>query len=163
MWPLTLINICLLRANPQDLPVSTSLTVFALMVYYAADVATAAANVPSLNAFQAAAVDTFLLIALVHGVLNYRGFQIRARQTLIALAGTGALLSLLTLAVAALLPDDVPSAYPWLLSVAWLFAVYGWVLRHAFGVSYLSGVMAAGTYFFVSLLATAPFLVMPQT
>jgi len=162
MWPATLLKICLLRANPQDLPTSTGLTALALAAYYLADVATALMTVPLARALEAAAADTFVLVALVHAALNLRRLGARTRQTLTALAGGGALLAGVTVIIESLLPEGVSSVYVWAPSLLWLLAVYGHVLRHAFDVPYALGIVATGAYLILSLFITAPFLISPD-
>ena|SRR6185436_6797761 len=163
MWPMTLIKMVVLRANPQDLPTSTALTLLAVAMYYVADVATALMMAPVTNALQAAAVDTLLLLALTQTALNLRHQGGRLRQTIMALAGAGAIMAGVTVALYSVLPDAILPEVLWMLSALWLFAVYGHVLRQAFDVSYKAGIAATGLYFVVSLLLTAPFLISSQS
>ncbi len=164
MWPLTLVRICVLQADPQDLPVSTPWTLLTVVVYCFADVATAlAVTLPLTQALQAAALDTLLLFALTQATLNVRQQGRRLRQTVMALMGSGAIMAAVTVMAGSLLPEGVTPEFLWALSVLWLFAVYGHILRHAFDVSYAAGIAMTGAYFFVSLFVTAPFLASVKT
>jgi hypothetical protein len=161
MWLITLMRIVCLRGNPQELPTSTALTVLAIGFYYATDVATALTRVTVTSALQAAGVDTLLLLALTQAALNLRHQAARLRQTVLALTGAGAIMTGITIAIGSVVPELAP-AFLWWLSAIWLFAVYGHILRHAFDVSYVNGVVATGVYFFIAVLVTAPFLALPK-
>ena len=89
------LDICLLRANPQDLPDSDTLMLAALAAYGLADVIGVLDIVSVGGAVLAAAVDTLLLVAATHLALRWRHLENRVPQTLSALAGCGALISLL--------------------------------------------------------------------
>src|SRR3989344_4139449 len=88
------LGICLLRANPQDLPTSNRLMLAALIAYGLADVIGVLDMLSLGSAALAAAVDTLLLIVATHLALRWRHAENRFPQTLSALAGCGALLSL---------------------------------------------------------------------
>jgi hypothetical protein len=161
MWPVTLFNICLLRANPQDLPTSTALTALTLALYYLADFITALTLVPIGRALQAAAADTLLIGTLTYAALSLRQLKPRTRQTLMALAGGGAVLGVVTTAIGSLLPQGTSPFMISLPALLWLLAVYGHILRHALDVPYAMGVMATGAYLFLSLVVVGPFLIPP--
>jgi len=163
MWALTLLRVCLLRANPQDLPMSTVLTLFSVALYYATDVATALKWVSLPLALQAGAIDALLLVALTQAALNWRHQAKRLRQTVLALAGAGAIMATVTLALDGVLPQGISPEILWVLSTLWLFAVYGHILRHAFEVSYAVGLAGTAVYFLLSLLVTGPFLFSPDS
>ncbi len=163
MWLLTLLKLCFLRANPQDLPTSSGATAVAILTYCITDVVTALMTVPLVRALEAAVIDTFLLVALVHMALNLRKLNARLRQTLLALAASGTVLAVVTLAVAGLLPSGTSLDFVWTLSVLWMFVVYGHILRHALDVSYVLGIVATAVYFMLSLLVAAPLLMVSET
>ena len=87
------LDLCLLRANPQDLPTSNRLLAAALVAHLLANVLTGLDSASPENALLAGAMDTLLLVALTHTGLMLRGVGARTRQTLTALAGCGALLT----------------------------------------------------------------------
>jgi hypothetical protein len=167
----TYLNICLLRANPQDLPASHFLLVLSLIAYLSANLVTFSDTVSWARALVASVADTLLLIALVHSALLIRRLVVRGRQTLAALAGCGAFISLIawmatTIAVKAVAPDisDVgTSALPELspgqtqiilivslLCVAWFVLVFGHIFREALNVPIAGGVAIAMLYILVS-------------
>ena len=158
MWPVTLFNICLLRANPQDLPTSTALTAAAVLFYYAADVAAALAWVPLEQAWMVAAVDTFLLCALAHLALKLHRRPERMRQTVMALTGSGAVFALVATLIGSVIPGGATSLYVSLPALFWLLAVYGHILRHALEVPYGAGIVATATYLFLSFMVVGPLL-----
>jgi len=158
MWLMTLLNICLLRANPQDLPTSTALTGVAVFLYYVADIAAALAWVPFERAWLVAAVDTFLLCGLAHLALKVQRRPERTRQTLMALTGCGAVFALAATFIGSVVPGGATSLYVSLPALFWLLTVYGHILRHAFDVPYAAGVAATGTYLFLSFIVVGPLL-----
>jgi hypothetical protein len=158
MWPVTVLNIFLLRANPQDLPTSRSLTAMAVALYFAADVGVALTQVPFDRALLAAGMDTLVLGLLTQLALNVRRHGERLSQTLLALTGCGVLFGAISMTINALVPDQATSFYAFLPALFWLFAVYGHILHHALEVPYVTGVAAAGAYLFLSVIVTAPFL-----
>src|SRR3990167_6175986 len=76
------LGICLLRANPQDLPTSNRLMIAALIAYGLANVIGALDMLPLGSAALAAAVDTLLLIVATHLALRWRSAENRFPQTL---------------------------------------------------------------------------------
>ena len=67
----TLVEICLLRSGPQDLPRSVSWTVVAALAFAAAFVVQAyIAGVPD-NSFPQAALDLTLTVAVTAGLLHW--------------------------------------------------------------------------------------------
>jgi hypothetical protein len=162
MWFTTLLRICLLRANPQDLPTSSALTALALLVYFAADIATALTMVPWDRALGAAAADTLLIVALALLALALRELLPRARQTLLALGGCGALLGVVSTVAGSLLPESASALYISVPALLWLLAVYGHILRHALGVPLAMGILTTGAYLMLSLVVVGPFLIPPQ-
>jgi hypothetical protein len=160
-------QIALLRANPQDLPTSTMLMALALVAHVLADVWTLQETLPIWYALQAAAIDTLLLVAVAHTALLLRNFAHRARQTLTALAGCGAMISLITWGVVALVklftssPDVTEEGGPSRATLAallttlpflfWYLLLFGHVMRHALSVSLPAGVGLSLIYFILSV------------
>lgn len=157
MWPI-LIKICLLRANPQDLPTSSSLTAVTALLYYLADVGAALAWVPLERAWLAGAADTLLLCTLAHIALKLSKHSERTLQTLMALTGCGAVFTVVAALVGSVVPDSAPSLYVSLPALFWFLAVYGHILRHALEVPYAAGVIATAAYLFLSFIVVGPFL-----
>ena len=112
-----LLEVCLLRRGPQDLPYSTALTAGALAALLAfqliSGLVTAA---PAGVVATRLAVTVLLLAGVTRWLLASRGFGNRTAQTLLAQAGTGLLFSLAMLPAAlALMPyvdATAPAAQP---------------------------------------------------
>ncbi|OGI51073.1 MAG: hypothetical protein A3E57_02035 [Candidatus Muproteobacteria bacterium RIFCSPHIGHO2_12_FULL_60_33] len=153
-----LLNICLLRASPQDLPASRLGMLAALAAYAAAGVLGVLDVLTFENAVLAAAVDTLLLAAVTHLVLPWRQLENRVTQTLTALAGCGALLSLLAWATSGLTREWLPPAWVWAPFLVWYTLVFGHVWRHALSITLAAGVAASLLYLILSMGVTGLFM-----
>lgn len=159
----TFLDLCLLRANPQDLPTSNVLLGAALAAHLGANVLTGLDGASPGNALVAGAMDTLLLVALTHTGLMLRNLKERTRQTLTALGGAGALLAVAAWVVVTAAETVTPHAWVvWLPFLFWFLAVYGHILRHAFNVTLGLGLLLATGYVLLSLVVTGPFL-LPET
>ena len=167
----TYFNICLLRANPQDLPASFNLLAVSLFAYLSANIVTFSDTVSWTRALVASVADTLLLVALAHSALLIRHLAIRGRQTLAALAGCGAFISIVawlatSIAIKAIAPEisDMDTSVlrelspnqtrgiliVSLLCVAWFVLVFGHIFREALNLPIVGGVAIAMLYTFVS-------------
>ncbi len=170
----TYFNISLLRADPQDLPPSFGLMALAVLAYVLTDVWTLLDTLSLWVSVQASVIDTLLLVALTHTALVLRNAANRTRQTLSALAGCGALLSLLAWSAVSLsghlfsvgdasAAAEFPSmlvAVPFLL---WYIVVFGHILRHALSIPFPGGIALGMLFFILSVgisgaLITSPVL-----
>jgi hypothetical protein len=154
----TIIDICFLRAAPQDLPVSRSVMLGALVVYATAGVLGVLDVLTLENAIVAAAVDTLLLAAVTHLVLQWRRLENRLAQTLTALAGCGALLSLLAWGAAGLVREAFQPEWVWAVFLVWYTLVFGHILRHALSITLAAGVAASLLYLIFSIGVTGLFM-----
>lgn len=138
----TLFRICLLRANPQDLPASYALLAITLIAYAAAEMLGLADALSPRRALDAVALDVALLVLITAAVLRLRGFNARLPQTLAALAGVSAVLTIVTYAFYALISPWFAPDVLGPLFVAWWLVVYTHVLRHALslGIGAAAGV-----------------------
>jgi len=152
------LGICLLRANPQDLPTSNRLMLAALIAYGLADIIGVLDMLPPGSAALAAAVDTLLLIAATHLALRWRDAENRFPQTLSALAGCGALLSLLAWAAAGLTREWLPPPWVWVPFLLWYTLVFGHVLRNALSLALPAGVALSLLYIILSMGVTGLFV-----
>lgn len=157
----TLLGICLWRAAPQDLPVSNSLLVSALIAYGLADVIGVLDNLSMDSAVLAAAVDILLLVAATNLLLHWRNLENRFVQTLSALAGCGALLSLVAWTIAEVSRGWFPPAWMWAPFLVWYTLVFGHVLRHALSMSLAAGVGVSLLYLILSMGITGLFIIDP--
>jgi hypothetical protein len=157
------LDIAMHRRGPQDVPAERGVFVFALAAYL---VAGGAALWPSAagtrEVFGQLMLDLVLLVAVCAALLALTGRAARLGQTLAALFGTGALLSVaalpfvwllaITMGDGVTMPETIPPAAA-LSSIA-LFGlllasllVTGHILRQALDWSYAGGVLAATAYF----------------
>lgn len=143
-------RLLVLRANPQDLPADARVLGIALAAHVIADVLALLDTVALAPALFAAVLDTVLLVALAHTALLLRGFGARALQTIAALAGTGALLSLLHGLLANALAFDSPLALG-LPFLAWFLVMYAHILREALSVSHAAAFGASLVYLILAL------------
>jgi len=155
------VGICLLRANPQDLPTSNRLMLGALIAYGLADVIGALDMLPLGAAALAAAVDTLLLIVATHLALRWRDVESRFPQTLSALAGCGALLSLLAWAASGLTREWLSPPWVWVPFLLWYTLVFGHVLRNALSVALPAGVAVSLLYIILSMGVTGLLVIDP--
>jgi hypothetical protein len=153
-----LIDICLLRAAPQDLPASRGGMLVALAAYAAAGLLGVLDVLTFESAVLASAVDTLLLAAVTHLVLQWRRLENRLTQTLTALAGGGALLSLLAWGAAGLAREAFQPEWIWAVFLVWYTLVFGHVLRHALSITLAAGVAASLLYLFFSIGVTGLFM-----
>lgn len=156
----TYFDICRLRLRPQDLPASQPLLATTLAAYTLTSALSALQTLPGGLAALAALLDVLLLTLLTDVALRMRGRRARFTQTLIALAGSGTVLSLLALPVlAGLSAADTGDALRFLLSNAWLgllvwnVVVIAHIARHALSTSFSTGVGIAILYFALALAA----------
>jgi hypothetical protein len=140
----------LMRARPQDLPASRLQVGMALSANALADGLALLDQMPALAALQAALLDTLLLTVFVLALLSWRDFNTRAPQTLTALAGVGALFSLMVWSGTGLVSGEAGTAVVVSLILLWYLAVAGHILRHALEIPWLAGVALSFLYFILS-------------
>ena len=149
----TLVEICLLRSGPQDLPRSASWTVVAALAFAAAFVVQAyIAGVPD-NSFVQAALDLTLTAAVTAGLLHWRGLAGRLPQTLLGFFGTGVILNLISAPLARWALDETTAEPVRGLAFAGLIGLLGWnlaivahIYRNALKVSFAAGLLIAIVY-----------------
>lgn len=147
-WLTTLWHIALMRAGPQDLPAGSSSPVLALVMYSTvvlvsgltdAHTAGLAENIVSM-------LVTIILPLIVAGsILAARHRPARFGQTVAALFGTGALISLINVPLwfSTQTPIPMPLAVLALIGLFWSLAVDGHIWRNALDCAYAGGLMVA--------------------
>ncbi len=151
------VDICLLRAGPQDLPATQSMLALSLLAYTATSIAISVMTQSFGSAIVYGLADTLTPAALTSTLLVLHRFPQRLTQTLSALAGTGVVIGLFTLPLVLL--QNVPLLLL-LLIMVWSLTVIGHILHHALNVSLPMGILASTGYLLTSLalaslLATA--------
>lgn len=157
LWKL--LEICLLRAGPQDLPAAPQFLALTLAGYFLVDVLISQLSFPFGAALAVSLLDLLLLAAFARIVLRIVSKPQRFMQTLAALAGTGQLLGLLALPLihgltTAQAAGETASglAFAWLALLAWSLLVLGHILRHAMSVTLMTGVGVGVLYSLLSVL-----------
>jgi len=151
------VDICLLRAGPQDLPASrfllwltgaTSLITGTLVIIGGLDGLG--------RALLAQLLDLALLLGLLRAALTATGRRGRFLQTASALFGTGTFINMVTMPLQLTMSDDPLSspfgglaAVLYLLMIVWALLVMGHILRHAFEIRLGAANLIALGYFFM--------------
>lgn len=148
-----LVDLCLLRATPQDLPASNVLLVLFAAINVLVGVAMVADARPALSA---ALFESAFSVVLMLGIL-YLGLKVMKKpnrfvQTGSALMGAELVLSLLTLPLISWSRQGASSEAGLLLLVllTWSLVVLGHILRHAFDIKMGMGIGIALLYTLVS-------------
>jgi hypothetical protein len=151
------LNICLLRAGPQDVPAANVVMVLAAGTYAGVGILIALTSYSLAQAILWSALDTVLLATIALLGVRWRGHAERFQQTFSALTGSGALLSLVSwpfmLMLLRLPQGDAKAALPSLLIVLlmfWSITVIAHILRHALSSGFALGVLLALAYAIIS-------------
>ncbi len=149
------IDICLLRAGPQQLPHSTALMWLSVAAYATVGVVSGLSYFGDWRALGASLLDTLLLAATLQLVLGIGGHRERLTKALTAVTGSWALIGLLALpllfAVNRAAEGEGGGALLGLLVLlGWSLAVLGHVLRHALEISLMAALGISVAYFLIS-------------
>ncbi len=134
------IDICLLKAGPQDIPASAWLMKLTLMFYFFIAVLSQLMEYSLLVSLAAGVAELIWLLLFVNILLSLRGFKARFNQTVTALAGTGALVSIIALPLVLLASDINPenmtavqSGIMMLIMVVllWILMITAHIFRHS--------------------------------
>lgn len=154
------VDLCLLRVAPQDLPASLALFGLTLFANVLMGILLMAGAQPNpLLALGQSLLEVLLLLLVLRVALSWRGYGARFIQTATAILGSGALMSLLALALLGL--GDGGGALAalggllLLLLVVWSAVVLGHILRHAFELPFGQAVIVAAVYTLVSYWVVA--------
>lgn len=152
LWLRTLWNIALLRAGPQDLPAGPASPSLAVVLYCGIVMISGLADARE-SGFADLFVAVVLPLALTGLVLAVRGRAARLNQTISALFGTGAIISLVNVPLWLSSADPVPAtlALLALIGLFWSLAVDGHIWRHALDTSFAGGLMTAVVILLVQL------------
>jgi len=152
------IQICLLRRGPQDLPTSGILLAIALTAQTVMTILLSGVTLSVPGALLSGVVDTALLVVLTGTLLYVQGRNVRVVQTLTALAGTGAIITLVALPLSGWLHGVDQAAGEGgfallllLILTGWSLAVAGHIFRHALSVPYFVGLVLAVVFYWISI------------
>lgn len=153
------LDICLLRKGPQDTPSSQFLLGLALSAYCLVGATQAMLEEQWLEGLLQIPLQAAILYGFVWVGLKAAGKLNRLRQTLIAMLGTDALISSLSIPLAMIFLDDPQAAFVHmllLLLMLWHMVVVAHIFRHSLSQSLTIGFALS----FVYTLFTLQVLVM---
>jgi hypothetical protein len=161
-----LLDICMFRAGPQDLPASPWLLKLLVAGYIGVGVLAGRLLGSMSKAFIEALFDASVLGLVLFAFLNWRGLSARFLQTYTATLGCGLIINALALpliyGIAAAQASggvSIELALIWMAILGWDIAVFASILRHAFNISLVRGFMFSIIYIVAYYqLATALFL-----
>jgi hypothetical protein len=148
-----LVGVLLLRDGPQDMPAGTSALTLSIALYLGATAASVSIGEGADNPMAVLALAAVLPLILTRIVLGIGKRPERWNQTMTALFGTSALLSLVSLPLATSTGNE-PNPVVVIASLVlffWSFAVDGHIWRHALEVSFAAGLAVAVVLFAVSM------------
>ena len=159
-------DICAVKAAPQDLPASSFLLGLALSAYLVTGGVVAAFQWPLSQAILAAFLDTVFLTVLSRVLLWARMLSGRFVQTLTALAGSGAVMTVIALPLVmwqsfvGVTDANAPTLPSWLLMIwmIWNVVVVGHILRHALSTVLPLGIGLAAVYAYITFQLMRIFL-----
>jgi len=154
LWLQTLWQIALLRAGPQDLPTGNASMVLAIAMFSGVVVVSGVTDTGSTRMPDFVIAIVLPTIAAA-SILGFHGLGARFRQTVAALFGTGALISLINvpLWLSTQSPIPAPVVMLALVGLFWSLAVDGHIWRNALDCSYAGGLMTAVLILFLQLFA----------
>lgn len=154
-----IVDICLFRKGPQDLPASQALLGLYLIAYGLSGLLALLVSMPPSTAVFQALVDIVLLAGFTYGILAMMNYGARFVQTLTALAGTYTLFNLIALPLIFWLERASTQTTAPVLPSLLLLALMGWsivvmahVLQHALSTSRVMGVLYALGYLVISIV-----------
>lgn len=151
---LRLLDICMLRAGPQDLPASRPLMNLLFATYIVVGVLAGRLLGPIEIALLESVFDAAVVGLVLYGALNWRGLAMRFVQTYSAVLGCGVVINVLALPVIYSIASAQASgassptlALTWLAMLGWDLAVFAHILRHAFNIGFGRGLLFSVVYF----------------
>lgn len=152
------LDLCLMRAAPQDGPASSLLLAIAACCYFLASAFSLSGSYGLAAAWPIALTELLLLAIFVTTLLYLFGMRARVLQTLSALTGAGCIIGVLSIPLVILTgPVEADTQLPVVLSLAWL-ALLAWnlgvtasIMRHALSRSFAVGLGVALVYMVISM------------
>lgn len=149
------VDICLLRAAPQDLPVASFLVILTLLLNLLTGTVVIVSHFNSVElALLAQLMDLALLALLVRVALNFQRHSGRFVQAISALFGCGILINLVAMPLQLMIGDD-PRVSPlgglgvlfYVVLVIWGMVVVAHILRHTFEIRFGNAMLLSIGYF----------------
>jgi hypothetical protein len=162
-WLRFYIEICLLKAAPQDAPSSKTVLYLTVLFYWAAGAALTSLNQSFLAAVFIAFLQTILVLFFINLALWIRKFPERISQTITAFTGSGLILTLIAFPVIGWLSQAEASAgilYTifWLSLVLWETVIVGYIFKHALEIPFYASIGVALILMYMSFAITLRFL-----
>ena len=157
------LNLCLLNANPQDLPASQFLLVMSLILYLVVSVALALPVYGLNTSLTQALLEITMLIAYTWLILVMTSHGERLTQTLSALAGTGVIFGFIALPIIYSIYEstsaggvgNVWTVVAYFMITGWLLVVYGHVFRNALSSGLFMGMLVSLGYIVLTSMIMA--------
>lgn len=151
------VDLCLLRAAPQDLPASSVLLRLALLAnVLVGTLVVVGSRMGPLLALGESLFEVLLLLLVLHAALRWQARLARFPQTVTAILGSGALISLLVLPLLGFGAEQGELAelggLLLLVLVVWSAVVLGHILRHAFDLPFSQAVTIGILYTLMSYI-----------
>lgn len=153
------LNICLFKRAPQELPASYPLLLTSLVASAAGSLIVARSGLDWADALRSALAETLLMLGIIYLMLKLHGHPARWLQTVTAVAGTNAVLVIISLPLLFWLltvqQRQAEATLPALLFlglVVWNLAVLGHIFRHALSTYLPLGMLAAFGYYLLSIM-----------
>ncbi|HET8701120.1 MAG TPA: hypothetical protein VFL97_05595 [Nitrococcus sp.] len=145
-----LLDICLLRATPQELPRSWELFGLTLIASLGLSYPAALAYGPGAKPMAEILAGLLFTLGFIYGTLAFRGFKVRFIQTASAVFGTDAIITLAALPALHAISMGAAQDTFTLLAMAgigiWNLLVLGHILRHALALPFPGGILVALGY-----------------
>lgn len=141
------VDLCLLKAGPQDVPASAFLSGLVLATYLVSGFIILFIQAPLVTALGHVALGTLVMVGFLQVLLNIRDLSARFQQTLAAVLGSGTVLNVLALPVTVWFVDsrmDNEVNASWIIlfaMVLWSLVIFGHIIRHALGLALGAGIL----------------------
>ncbi|NOZ54409.1 MAG: hypothetical protein GXP08_14965 [Gammaproteobacteria bacterium] len=150
------IDICLLRANAENIPSSRYLLMITLTAYFSLSLGIALHDNSTTLALSTVLVGLLMMIGFAQAGLWIRNFLNRSTQTITALAGTGVIFDLMSwpliiLAAKYSVDEMMFPRYLLFILLFWNITVIGHILRNALSIPFWAGIGISLLYVFTYL------------
>lgn len=154
---LAFFNICLFRSRPQDLPQSLELLLVCIIAYTGINFFLGLSTSTVNTAIMASILETFFVGTITLTIMKLNHHFERWLKTLMAITGTGFIISLFVLPVFFIIfilkPGDLLQSlflFVYLILLIWNIAIMGHILRHALDTTMTLGVIFAIIYIVIT-------------
>jgi hypothetical protein len=149
------IDLCRLRAKPQDVPASSALLLLSIVLALVSGMLSISGSVHGLmQVIIISLMDVAITLILLSLFLNLMNLSSRLLQTATAMFGTGTVINLVSLPVMLLMnssPDNpgyqLLGALFYFALLIWSLVVMGHIIRHSFNLHLTGGILIAIGYF----------------